>query len=74
MVSFDERYGTTSDILARGSVSALMTLPSAESDWLIVIASARVSSIAPDFLARSEPARSTRLILEKTRLRVADCA
>ena len=63
-VSFDERYGMCP--LALASVRALMTLPSAERLWLMAIASLRVSPVAPVLEARSEPARSTRLIFEFT--------
>ena len=50
-----------------GSVRALMTLPSAERDWLIAIASCSVSPTEPLLDCRSEPARSTRLIRELRR-------
>ena len=45
---------------AFGSLSALMTLPSAERLWLIAMASLSESPVTPDLVTRSEPARSTR--------------
>ena len=42
----------------------LMTLPSADKDWLMDEPSFRRSPVAPVLLARSEPARSMRLNLE----------
>ena len=56
-VSFESRYGMCGRPL--GSVSALMTLPSAESDWLIFLDSSRRTPVAPVSRTRSEPARST---------------
>ena len=55
-VSFESRYGTC----FFWSASDLMTCPSAESDWLIFMASSRVWPFAPVLPTFSLPARSTR--------------
>mmetsp|Transcript_62364 Transcript_62364/g.167307 ORF Transcript_62364/g.167307 Transcript_62364/m.167307 type:complete len:202 (+) Transcript_62364:376-981(+) len=60
-VSFESRYGMC--ILPRASVSAAITLPSADSDWLIFLLSSRRRPVAPVSRTRSDPARSTRLSL-----------
>ena len=54
---------------ARVSVSAAITLPSAESDWLMRFASAMRSPVAPVTATRSDPARSTRLSLPTRKVR-----
>jgi hypothetical protein len=74
-VSFESRYGmcfacarrqrcararACAPRLAFESVSALMTMPSAESDLLIFLASSSVWPDAPVLPTFSEPARSTR--------------
>ena len=60
-VSLLSRYGMC--CRPRGSVSAAMTLPSAESDWLIFFDSSRRWPVAPERRTRSLPARSTRFSL-----------
>mmetsp|Transcript_4463 Transcript_4463/g.20026 ORF Transcript_4463/g.20026 Transcript_4463/m.20026 type:complete len:356 (+) Transcript_4463:662-1729(+) len=60
-VSFESRYGMCGRPF--GSVKALMTLPSALSDWLIFFDSSSLVPVAPDSRTRSLPARSTRLSL-----------
>ena len=60
-VSFESRYGMC--WRPRASVSAAMTLPSAERDWLIFFVSSRRCPVAPVRRTRSDPARSTRLSL-----------
>lgn len=60
-VSFESRYGMC--CLPRWSVSAEITFPSAESDWLIFLLSCKRCPVAPDNLTRSDPARSTKLSL-----------
>eukprot|EP00964_Phaeocystis_antarctica_P149421 scaffold116569_cov51-Phaeocystis_antarctica.AAC.1 len=64
-VSFESRYGMCPPL---ASDNAAITLPSAESDRLILTSSRikAVSSSAPEALARSEPARSTRLSFERS--------
>mmetsp|Transcript_3720 Transcript_3720/g.13716 ORF Transcript_3720/g.13716 Transcript_3720/m.13716 type:complete len:319 (-) Transcript_3720:544-1500(-) len=59
-VSFESRYGTYDDF---ESTSAEITLPSADSDRLIFVASFSRSPVAPVLDWRSEPARSTILSL-----------
>eukprot|EP00966_Prymnesium_polylepis_P105610 2446065-Prymnesium_polylepis.1 len=66
-VSFELRYGMKTFLpFFDCSASALMTLPSAESDLLIFAPSLSLSPVAPVFETRSEPARSTRLIVART--------
>ena len=48
---------------ALASVSAAITLPSADRDWLIFFDSSRRRPVAPVSRTRSEPARSTRFSL-----------
>ena len=57
-VSFESRYGMCCDL---PSTNAEITLPSADSDRLILVASFRRSPVACVFACRSDPARSTRL-------------
>ena len=47
----------------RGSVSAAITLPSADSDWLIFFVSSSRCPVAPVTRTRSLPARSTKFNL-----------
>merc|ERR550537_892954 len=60
-VSFESRKGMC---LIFGSVIALITCPSADSDLLIDLASSICCPFAPVFFAVSDPARSHRVILE----------
>eukprot|EP00965_Chrysotila_dentata_P110461 3649804-Pleurochrysis_carterae.AAC.1 len=66
-VSLLSRYGTWDEAPS----SAAMTLPSASSPWLMVTDSLNRWPSAPVFLARSDPAKSTRLNLERTTSPVA---
>mmetsp|Transcript_19 Transcript_19/g.33 ORF Transcript_19/g.33 Transcript_19/m.33 type:complete len:237 (+) Transcript_19:1309-2019(+) len=59
-VSLESRYGMCVDF---PSVKALITLPRAERERLILLASSSLSPVAPVFLTISEPAKSTKLIL-----------
>lgn len=63
-VSLESRYGIC---LERPSTRADMTLPRAERDKLILVASWRRSPVAPVLDCRSLPARSTRLSLPARR-------
>eukprot|EP00965_Chrysotila_dentata_P056476 1873881-Pleurochrysis_carterae.AAC.1 len=64
-VSFELRYGTKTFFPFRdASARAIITLPSAERDWLMLIPSFKRAPSAPVLEARSEPAKSTRLILD----------
>ena len=62
-VSFELRNGMNTFFfgLFACSASAVITLPKADSDWLIAAPSLRRSPVAPVDSARSEPARSMRL-------------
>eukprot|EP00962_Isochrysis_galbana_P014801 scaffold4238_cov105-Isochrysis_galbana.AAC.11 len=65
-VSFELRYGTCGRFPPLpAEASAMITLPSAERDTLIAIPSFSRPPSAPDLDARSDPARSTRLILDQ---------
>ena len=57
LVSLESRYGMKA-FFDFCSVRALMTLPSAESDLLIILASSKVEPLASVFSTFSEPARS----------------
>ena len=61
-VSFELRYGMNYLPAAAffSSVRAAMTLPSASRPWLIWMPSLSVLPVAPVFLMRSEPAKSTK--------------
>ncbi len=59
-VSLESRYGTCA---APASVNALITLPSADRDRLILVASFSRSPVAPVLACRSLPARSTKFSL-----------
>ena len=61
LVSFESLYGMCDRGLT--SVSAAMTLPSQDSDWLIFFDSSSRSPVAPVILTLSDPARSTRFSL-----------
>ena len=69
-VSFESRYGTKTFLpgLFDWSASALITLPRDESDLLIAAPSLRRSPVAPVDSARSEPARSTRFMSDRSSL------
>lgn len=53
-VNFESRNGTWLWL----ELLALITFPNAVNDWLILIASLNLSSVAPVFLTLSEPAKS----------------
>ena len=57
LVSLESRYGMNA-FFFDASVRALMTLPRAESDLLIILASSRVYPVASVFSVFSDPARS----------------
>ena len=59
-VSFDSRNGGRSFLL---DANISMQRPSVVSDWLIAFASSNALPSTPDFLTRSDPARSTRYSL-----------
>jgi len=61
LVNLESRYGMKPPFFP--SVRALMTLPSAERDLLIILASSRVDPVASVFSIFSEPARSQQYIL-----------
>ena len=66
-VSFELRYGMKTFLFFFAcSARALITLPSAESDLLMLAPSLSLSPVAPVFATRSEPARSTRLMVART--------
>jgi len=66
-VSFDSRYGTTASaallVIVAFFASVLITLPRTLREALIFAPSASRSPVAPVLPARSEPAKSIRLIL-----------
>ena len=59
LVSLESLYGMWDDFLEM----LLITLPRVERLWLIFLASSRASPSAKDLETRSEPARSTRLMI-----------
>mmetsp|Transcript_56370 Transcript_56370/g.98995 ORF Transcript_56370/g.98995 Transcript_56370/m.98995 type:complete len:209 (+) Transcript_56370:2416-3042(+) len=60
------RYGIKAPLPLEASTRALITLPSADKDLLILAPSLRTVPVAPVLLTRSLPARSTRFTLAKT--------